>query len=145
MLLLCKTEHLCFDFRSFAKPFPVICNAIKKLRIKTNSFSTQNLFFFQPLFCQRLSAHLQNPNTKPTSHFAKELIFPMLPLFYDPNCFLNKKSNNNPKYIRYFDNILVEICQKFLLKSISLYFHTTTMKFPYEKLLSIYLSIYLFS
>jgi len=41
-------------------------------------FPTQNLFFFQHLFCQRLSAHLQKANAKPTTYFAKELIFPSL-------------------------------------------------------------------
>ena len=30
--------------------------------------------FFQPLFCQRSSAHLQKASTIPTAYFAKELI-----------------------------------------------------------------------
>ena len=31
--------------------------------------------FFQPLFCQRASAHLQKANANPNAYFAKELIF----------------------------------------------------------------------
>lgn len=31
--LLCKTEHLCFDFRHFAKPQTVTANAKKKIQI----------------------------------------------------------------------------------------------------------------
>jgi hypothetical protein len=34
--------------------------------------------FFQPLFCQRSSAHLQKANANPNAYFAKELIFPTL-------------------------------------------------------------------
>ena len=31
--------------------------------------------FFQPLFCQRASAHLQKAKALPYSYFAKDLIF----------------------------------------------------------------------
>ena len=31
--------------------------------------------FFQHLFCQRASAHLQKANANPNAYFAKELIF----------------------------------------------------------------------
>lgn len=34
--------------------------------------------FFQPLFCQCSSAHLQKANARPTAYFTKELTLPIL-------------------------------------------------------------------
>ena len=43
-----------------------------------NNFYTPNakfILFFQPLFCQHSSAHLQNANALSNAYFAKELNF----------------------------------------------------------------------
>ena len=50
-----------------------------KINRKNQNLSLPKIYsFFQPLFYQRTSAHLQNANAKPATYFAKELIFSFL-------------------------------------------------------------------
>ena len=47
----------------------------KTTKDEKQHFQPKIYSFFQPLFCQRSSAHLQKANAIPNAYFAKELIF----------------------------------------------------------------------
>jgi hypothetical protein len=57
-----------------------------KKRIKLNISPLKIYSFFQPLFFQRTSAHLQKAVATSTPYFAKELISPLLSVFFRIFC-----------------------------------------------------------
>ena len=62
-------------------------NLLKKRNYNFYSSNAKFILFFQHLFCQRTSAHLQNANAKSITYFAKEPIFPLCLLFLQNEIF----------------------------------------------------------